>query len=396
MAGSFVGTTLADFASFFQWDECRGEIKLDESIPYGVRVGQQCISVLGKNFKSISTPPPAQVDSEAGKAFTAIADFLKKLQTVVSSKLLHLTLEQPHLKVDFDLMPKDRRPLLHVIQVWQTVPEECQTLLSREHDWEFLASKLGFFETLSMALQEPIVSDDAFSDLRGPCQQYVDTYLEQINTALDGVGPSLMKDVQSFQAKYEKIMDAAETWQLQPVEWMFDEGAESNTCFDLESVRDNMETLRIHCQFLTAFIGHTTSHEKLKGLLERALKFHKEGRALIKAASKVAGTLLVLGAILTGEGSVDKGELKSALKACEEDFGTKRADLPKGLQKVAEDALAGKSIQAPEAKKKPTRKRKNDEDDGADGQEKKSVKGSRGKKKEQEEKSEKKAKRAKK
>lgn len=402
-AGSFVGAALADFAFFFCFEEHRGKDKLGESVPHGVKVGQQCISKLEKNFTDIINLPREQVDSEAGKAFTAIRDFVKRLGSVITSKLIHLTLEQPDLKVEFELVPKDRRPLLHVVQVWKTVPEECQTLAAREHDWEYLGSKLGFFESLSLAFKEPVIHDNAFSDLREPCQQYIDLYLEQMGKALEGVGPSLSKDVESFRAKYEKVMDAAETWQLQSVDWMFDESGEAQTCFDLEAVRDNMDSLESQCQSLTAFIGHSTSHEGLAGMLAKALKFHKEGRALIKAASRVAGTMLVLGSILGAsdlDGSLlqnQMGEVKSALKASEEEYGIKKADLPKGLQKVLEDSLAGRSV-AVEPKKKPQRKRKADEDAGAaaEGHEKKSSKGTRAKKKEQEEKSEKKSKKVKK
>lgn len=57
------------------------------------------------------------------------------------------------------------------------IDSELKALHDQEHDWAFFASKLALFESLFIAVTDPVMKDPMFEELHGPCRLFNCGYL---------------------------------------------------------------------------------------------------------------------------------------------------------------------------------------------------------------------------
>lgn len=357
IAGSYVGHHLANFASFFILSSESKEDTSSAVVPAQQDLGPKTIPAEIELFRRVverfgnafikGAVPQKQMGSEPALAFGAIGQMLKRLEHVTSMKILQHIMDHNHDDVNVDvekLLPKDHSAVAHAMTTWQLVPKELKDLEDQELDLTFIASKIGFFESFSLAVASPLMDDPMFSEAKDICQKYVTSFLQITETALTDLGESVLSDLKKFDDKYQQVVTCAETWQMEPVQGLFEEEANLDAKSDIEQLQASYDNVIKLCESLKDLIGHSSTNEEMKRLIGKAHTFIKQASATKRSVGKTAFTLIVAACILTESADSVKASVDEALQLCRHDFGVTQADLPGKLGKMVADMGSGKPV----------------------------------------------------
>ena len=294
---------------------------------------------LGKSLIDVAVPR-GQQDTRPGLAFQALGVMLKRLDHVASRKAL-----QEMLGGDADqgaiekVLPKSMAPLGHAIKMWREVEDQQKALDDGEHDFSLLSAKLGYFESLYMASINPIMTDPMFSDMREPIKAYVTTFLETSRKALQGLGPSILGDIQVFTKKYQQVVECAETWQMDPVNHLFEDEALKTMSEEVKALHSSLDNLGKLLESMKIFLSQTSSCDQMMALANEGKKFSSDAATAKKTACKAAATMMVASVYLTTDTSEIAERLQEILTIVSEDLKITKEELPSKFKQMVNDAL---------------------------------------------------------
>ena len=363
VAGGVFGTSLAKVVEElgFGRNVTNHNSGATDALPSEVKLAQAYVENLGKCFLNTSLSPDQQ-EAPAGMAFNAIANLLRRLQHVSDCKVLDFMLCHPDVSLDTSKVfgSHRARAIGNAISTWREIDSEIKALRDQEHDWAFFASKLSLFESLSIAVKDPVMKDKMFEELHGPCRLFVDTFLEVTQKAFQQLGPSYLDDLTQFESKYGKMVECAETWQMEPVMHLLEQADDTLLCVgsELDTFTSSAENVEVLCESLKSFTSHGTTNDKLLALQEDVRKFHQNAQGMIKTGKKTAATSVMASLMVaTAEYTPDAKHVQEGLKLCHERFGTTKDILPQKLQKLVNDLIA-------DGKSKGSKKRQQNEKNG--------------------------------
>lgn len=338
-----VGDGLAQFAQYFLFPKERSEKDKFRGVSPETKSGLKLLRALKSSFIGISVPP-GQMGSQHVMTFKAIESFLKRLEHVVSRRVISDMVqsdENVHILDVEHMLPPKMKALGHCVVAWRSVQESRKLVEAAENDWDFLVKNTSLFETFSLAATDPIMEDTVLEGIKGASQDYVNSFLQAAKRHLDMFGGGLMDELKSFQTRYNKVAECAEGWEMAPVESLFEITNEENIMHDLTALEATCQSVVKVCSSMTGLLNHTSSNKEYMDFMDELKKQQATALSLLKECKISAGCLIMSDLFLGRGGKVpDKLEFEAALKRLEESYSFTKGDLPGKLQKMVSDVLS--------------------------------------------------------
>lgn len=347
--GGHIGDGLAEFALCFKFPaQALGEFQPEKvgalTVPkISTEVNRYCLRL----SKVLNPSSKAQASTPAGVAYKALRSMLTRLQRLVASQVIMAVASEPSSKWTLDdfvkCLPPSFHPSARGIHACSTLQEERKALETAEHEWDFLARKLSFFETISSSLEIGLLGEEFMKHFKEPCAAYVEAYIQACEMPLKEVGEGLSSELTKFWKTYGHVIDCAETWQMQQVSSFFDRDNEESMKAELGGIKSNLDQMQSFCESMGGVIGHSSGNEMLKSCIECCGKFAKEAASLMKDVKKACTTLVVAAEFLCDDPPTRKS-VQHVLKFVGDEFGLSKEDLPSKLRKLVADALADNKV----------------------------------------------------